>query len=271
MDSFILIYVDDLLVFAITTRERDEIVDELKELYELRVSEEVDMFLGVQMDWNSNISGASESLKMSQPLYTETILRRFGLQDSKPALTPMVESFYTGLVAESDKSVVSGKTYQKMIGSPLYLALRTRFYILASLLILVRFQNAPTAYCHRAIKRLLIYVRGTSKYGIIYNSGSIELNSFVDANHAGNTIDRKSMSGYIVKLGDAACISGAKKQDAVALSTCESEYYALVLAAKETIWISRVLNEVGLGTARAVKLRSDNKAAIKWATGERCP
>ena len=271
IDSFILVYVDDLLILAASVTERDAIVEELKALYELRVSDEVEMFLGVQLRWKLDSKGHPITLSMSQPLYAESVLRRFGLQDSKPAVTPMVESFYSGLAAETDKSIVSVERYQQMVGSLLYLALRTRLDILAAVLILARFQTSPTAYCHRAIKRVLRYVRGTSGYGVHYNSGSTELHTYVDADYAGDTLDRKSTSGFMVKLGDATCIWGSKKQDAVAVSTCESEYYAMSLAAKETVWVIRVLTEAGFGPDDPVRIKSDNQSAIKWATGERCP
>lgn len=270
-NSFILVYVDDFLILAPNELEVQVIVKELKELYDLRVAEKVNLFLGVRLVWERNFSGKLTSLKLSQALYTESILRRFGLQQSKPSSTPMVSSFFTGLSAETDKSILLVETYQQMIGSLLYLGLRTRPDILASVLILARFQNAPTAFCHRGAKRVLRYIRGTKDHGLLYRTGDWDLSAFVDADYAADTTDRKSMSGYVVKLGNAICSWGAKKQATVALSTCESEYYAITLCAKETIWIRRVLKEASLEVNGATTVRSDNQSAINWATGERCP
>ena len=158
-----------------------------------------------------------------------------------------------------------------MIGSLLYLALRTRLDILAPVLILARFQNAPTSYCHRGAKRVLRYLRGTSDVGITYNTRNMRIQAFVDADYAGDIVYRKSMSGYLIKLGNATCIWGSKKQTSVALSTCESEYFAMVLASKEIVWLTRVLNEAGLKPNSELPLCSDNQAAVGGATGERCP
>ena len=78
-----------------------------------------------------------------------------------------------------------------------------------------------------------------------------------------------------MRLGESICIWGGQKQAAVALSTCESEYYALTLAAKEAIWVRRVLVEAGVYIQEEIKqpvaVFSDNQSAIKWATGERPP
>ena len=270
--EYILVYVDDLLVLAHTTAARNAIVEELKSLYKLRVADGVTLFLGVQLKWTTDSHGHLTSLKMYQPQYTESTLRRFGLQESKPALTPMIESFFTGLDAEDDKTVVDVERYQQMIGCLLYLALRSRPDILVSVLILARFQNAPTAYCHRGAKRVLRYLRGSTDFGMFYSTGSLDMNSFVDSDYAGDTVDRKSMSGYLVKLGEATVMWGAKKQTAVALSTCEAEYHAMTEVAQEVIWIRRVLQESGLKVVtERVPIKSDNQAAIGWATSEKCP
>ena len=59
-----------------------------------------------------------------------------------------------------------------------------------------------------------------------------------------------------------------RSKSSVALSTCESEYFAMILASKEIIWLTRVLTEAGLEPNSEVPLCSDNQAAIGWATAE---
>lgn len=109
-----------------------------------------------------------------------------------------------------------------MIVSLLHLALRTRPYILVSVLILSRFQKAPRLYCHRGAKRVLRYLKETVEHGMLFRSGDLELMVFVDAYYAADTRDRKSICGFVVKLGDAAVNWGSKKQAPIALSTCEA-------------------------------------------------
>ena len=118
----------------------------------------------------------------------------------------MAESFFPSFATEPDKSVVDVELFQQMIGSLLYLTLRTRLDILAPVLILARFQNAPTRYCRRAAKRVLRFLRGTSDVCITYNTGNMRMQAFADADYAGNVVDRKAMSGYLIKLGNATCI-----------------------------------------------------------------
>ena len=116
------------------------------------------------------------------------------------------------------------------------------------------------------------YLRGTTDYGITYEAGSMDMQCFVDSDHAGDTEDRKSMSESMVKLGNATVTWGGKKQSAVAISTCEAEYYAITPASQEIIWISRVLKEAGIQCKKFnVPLRSDNQAAIGSAVSEQGP
>ena len=166
--SFILVYVDDLLIFGITQEEVEQIIAKLEGVYKLRRSEEVDLFLGVRLQWKCGNQGVPTMLKMSQEMYVHSILRRFGMENCKPALTPMVDKFFEGYDAETDKSAVNIELYQQVIGSLLYLALRSRPDILVSVLILARFQQNPTGYCHRAAKRVLRYLKGTPDYGLVY-------------------------------------------------------------------------------------------------------
>ncbi len=143
---FILVYVDDLLVLANTAKERDGIIKEFQHQYNIRVLDDVEQFLGVQLKWRRDTNGRLMSLSMSQPLYIDGISRRFGMKDSKPAHTPLAESFFSGLSSEVDKSPTNVPLYQQMIGSLLYLALRTCPNILVPVLILARFQSAPTQF-----------------------------------------------------------------------------------------------------------------------------
>lgn len=71
-----------------------------------------------------------------QSQYVEGTLRKFGMQNSKLAITPMVESFFKGLGTEKDKSVMDAQLHQQMIGGLLYIGQRSRSDILVSVLIL---------------------------------------------------------------------------------------------------------------------------------------
>lgn len=76
--------------------------------------------------------------------------------------------------------------------------------------------------CYRAEKLVMRYFKGTIYYGLEYEIGRTTFSIYVDADYAGDTLDRKKTSGYILKLVNAACVWGYKNQSAVTLSTFEA-------------------------------------------------
>ena len=57
----------------------------------------------------------------------------------------------------------------------------------------------------------------------------------------------------------------AKKQSMVAASSTEAEYMALLQATKESIWIQRLLSELGREVENARTIYEDNQGAIALA------
>ena len=68
--------------------------------------------------------------------------------------------------------------------------------------------------------------------------------SFSDADWAGDINDRKSTSGYLLKISGGAVSWRSKKQECVALSTTEAEYVALASAAQESVWLRKLIAEL---------------------------
>ena len=102
-------------------------------------------------------------------------------------------------------------------------------------------------YCHNsnsthvaAVQRIFRYIQSTLKLGITYSPpavNSVYLNFFEysDADWAGAVDGRESTRAYIFFIAGGPVSWCSKRQDTVALSSCESEYYALSEAGKEAI------------------------------------
>jgi len=77
-----------------------------------------------------------------------------------------------------------------------------------------------------AAKRILIYIKGTMSFGLIFPCGAQgkvnELIGFSDSDWCGDITDRKSTSGYVFKFNDATISWCTKKQPVTALSSCEA-------------------------------------------------
>jgi hypothetical protein len=109
--------------------------------------------------------------------------------------------------------------------------------------------------------RVLKYLKGTQDFKLWYVGEGVVLNAWSDADHAGCVDTRRSHSGYIVKIGSTAVAWQCKRQGCVALSSCESEYVACCMCAKQVVWMRRLLEELGHKQSQPTPIYSDNEAA----------
>lgn len=80
-DIFMLTYVDDIVVLGTSSEDIKFTVNALSKLYDVRDSDSLEWFLGVQFDWRRDRDGSLKSLVLSQPLYVSGVLRKFGMEN----------------------------------------------------------------------------------------------------------------------------------------------------------------------------------------------
>lgn len=64
-----------------------------------------------------------------------------------------------------------------------------------------QFMHNPMISHVIAVKRIIRYLKGTSTYDILFKPGLMHLQSYSDADWAGDPTDRRSTSGFVVFLG----------------------------------------------------------------------
>ncbi|GJX67142.1 retrovirus-related pol polyprotein from transposon TNT 1-94 [Tanacetum coccineum] len=134
-----------------------------------------------------------DGIFFNQSKYIKEMLKKFGLEDSKPTKTPM--STEIKLTKDDEADFVDSSKYRGMIGSLLYLT-ASRPDIMFSVCLCARFQENPKTTHLEAVKRIFRYIRGTSHLGLWYPKGTgIETVVYADSDHAGDYVDRKSTSG----------------------------------------------------------------------------
>jgi hypothetical protein len=145
----------------------------------------------------------------------------------------------------------------------MYAAVATRPDIAHATAFLSQFSSKPTNTHLSAAKCVLRYLKGTKTKGLRYTRDTEEtpLRIFCDASFASNLDDRKSFTGLIVQTYGHTVIWRSKKQKTVATSTTEAEYVALAFAARQSVWINRGLQHMGITTKPIIYC--DNTAAIK--------
>src|SRR5436309_1646357 len=100
--------------------------------------------------------------------------------------------------------------------------------------LVARYVEKPGKLHRIAVKHILRYLKGTTTHGITYhrNDNRVIINTFCDADWAGNKGDRKSTMGYVIIMANAAISWKSAKQACTALSSVEAEYIAAATAAK---------------------------------------
>ena len=103
-------------------------------------------------------------------------------------------------------------------------------------------------------------------YGLQYSRDAREeCVGFCDADWAGDTNDRKSVSGYLFQLNGCSVCWRSKKQPCVALSTPEAEYIALSAAVQEALWMEQLLIDLNVNIKTPMTIYEDNKVAISMS------
>ncbi|PIK49151.1 putative Gag-pol polyprotein [Apostichopus japonicus] len=256
----IAIYVDDILLAGKSNEHVTQVKVALAEKFAVKDMGELSYFLEVNIKQNTN-----GEIWIGQPVYTEKVLQKYGMENSKPVSTP-VEVSSKLVKATEESELVDQGLYQSIVGSLLYLSTMTRPDINFAVCNVAKFTSEPTKHHLTAVKRILRYLRGTINYGLLYTKdGSNECIGYSDADWAGDVNDRKSTSGYLFQVSGAAVSWKSKKQTCVALSTAEAEYIALASAAQEAVWLQRLNTDLQNKPNKPLRILEDNQSAICMA------
>ncbi|KAG7557329.1 Zinc finger CCHC-type superfamily [Arabidopsis suecica] len=251
------VYVDDLLV---TGSRIDQILEFKKEMaskFEMSDLGLLTYYLGIEVIQHNR------GIILKQGRYAEKILEEARMKECNATQSPMI----TGLKlskAEKEKNI-DEKEYRRNIGCLRYL-LHTRPDLSFCVGMLSRYMQEPKESHGNALKQVLRYLRGTANLGLSFARGSKQgLIGYSDSSHNVDEDDGRSTTGHIFYLGNCPITWCTKKQETVALSSCEAEFMAATEAAKQAIWLQELLGEVTGKGCEKVTLLIDNKSAIALA------
>ncbi|GJS10036.1 retrovirus-related pol polyprotein from transposon TNT 1-94 [Tanacetum coccineum] len=232
------IYVDNIIFGSTSQNLCDDFAKIMHDEFEMSMMGELNFFLGLQ------IKQMEDGIFFNQSKYIKEMLKKFGLEDSKPTKTPM--STEIKLTKDDEADSVDSSKYRGMICSLLYL-IASRPEIMFSVCLCACFQENPKTTHLEAVKRIFRYIRGTSHLGLWYPKGTgIETVVYADSDHAGDYVDRKSTSGVCTFMGCCLTSWFAKKQTALAISTTEAEYVSTEKACQQTLWMKQAFIDYGI-------------------------
>ncbi|CAI7776459.1 unnamed protein product [Closterium sp. NIES-53] len=215
-----------------------------------------------------NIREEEDAIYLSAEKYADTIAKRF-------VLTPTAISTPYRYTTRNDKGSsallkpAGIRDYQKKLGCLLFAAVTCRPDLSYSASQLATYLKKPEAEHLAELDRALHYFVSTPTISLTYYKNATtptELIGYVDADHSGDSNNRRSRTGYIYRLEPIGPISWqSSKQELIALSSAEAEYIALCSATKEGLYLRELLEEAKLARLPNFTLFCDNQSAIRIA------
>ncbi len=84
---------------------------------------------------------------------------------------------------------------------------------------------------------------------------------YADANHGTGIDDKRSVSGYVIKMMGGPVSWASRTQDVTATSTTESEFRALSDCSREALWVAKLLAVLNIPCSPFI-IRGDSLGAL---------
>ena len=234
-DDFVIavIYVDDAMFFGknlpLVIKKKQEFMDK----WECRDLGEAKEFLRMC------INHKGDKILIDQTLYLEKVLLRFKMVNARIAPTPLPGRYIPSENTE-DVNHELRSLFQQVIGSLLYIMLRTRPDITYAVTKLLQF--AATPFGEHLNKALYIcrYLAGTKNYALVFDGKSQKgVMAYTDSDWAADAIKRRSITGYFFKLANGIFCWQSRAQKTVVTTSV----YCMITSLYSRSVLSEVINK----------------------------
>ena len=174
-----------------------------------------------------------------------------------PASNELPQLVADALVNTDARDPADIKRYQSLVGALLYASTNTRPDVAYAVGMLCRAMAKPTPELFTAAMRVLGYLHRTKHIGLRYKYDGKPASGMSDSDWG----VKHSTSGFVFRYNSAAISWGSKKQQSVALSSCEAEIMAASVAASEGVHLKGFLEELGLDNGEPLEIGVDNTGA----------
>ena len=260
------LHVDDYNIATANEDLRKQIEDVLAEVFEVKSLGDLNHFLGIVIE----VSEDGKIITLHQKPYHNRLLEECKMTDCSCVKTPAEASVKLSVYdCPTEDEEKPTWPYINVGGSLMYSAFGTRPDITQRAIQLARFNSNPGKKHVKAQKHLLKYIKGTIDQGLKFtkpegNDPKVEIIAFVDSDWAGCIDTRRSTVGWSVHICGGPISWKSQLKKTLALSSCEAEFMGLTDVAREIMWLTKFLTEIGV-EYHTPKIFCDSRSAMYWA------
>jgi hypothetical protein len=260
---YLIVHVDDILMVSEDEDIITNLSSQISKVFELKCLGDAKQFIGINIERLENGSFA-----INQSSYIRKIAETFQLQDTKGSLYPLDPGYFK---LNDEELLESNSEYRKIIGMLLYVSTNTRPDIAAAVGILAQKVSKPRKLDLNECFRIIKYLMKTQNQSILLGNSKLSdpLMAYTDANWAEDRLTRKSTSGFICQVFNSTVSWSSKRQDVIATSTTESEFYALAETVKELKWLKALLKDFDIHIKGSIPLHIDSQSCMKMIENEK--
>src|SRR5258708_21854380 len=255
-EIFIVIYVDNLLLFAPKSRLTQAKVD-IARKYEMCDLGEAHWFLTMEITCDR----VAQTISIDQHQYIWKILGCFGLDKVQPVSTPMAANLK---LPKMESPTIDQCVYQSMLGSLMYMVIGTWPNIMFAIHYLSQHSIALGEKHLNTMKCVYCYLNGTLALRLLFyrNQFNCNLVGFSDSDWASDPNTQRSVSGYAFLFCRAVITWSVKKQPTIALSSTKAEYMTMTHSRKEVVFLNHLFNDLEIPIQLPISLLVDNQSVI---------
>lgn len=266
------VFVDDFVILTNCKSTLDWFNNDIRRHLEVGKAGPAEVVLGLEVQRSHDGSSVTITLRN----YIETLLKKYGLENCKPANAPTAST--TALYPEPHDINATAKPtnrikFLELTGALNYLAQSCRPDLARAVSDLCRFMQNPQEHHFQAGIHILRYLRGTSQLGLTYRRPEDPTLANVIVYHAdasfapfvmGNDANAKSVTGYVGIVHGAAVCWKSAVQTTVAQSSSEAEIIAINHCARDCVNTREILENLQFPQHATTLLFNDNQGAVKW-------
>ena len=255
--TFILIYVDDVLLCSSDINVIVKLKAQILKEFEGRDLGNLKSFLGIDFEFNDR----RLEVRLNQSKLIKRVCERFNVKCR--SCTPIEDKLsLCNVIGEAE---LRDNCYKELLGCLMYVMLGTRPDICFSVSYFSQFQNDARRVHFNHLLRVLKYLYSTMNFKLVYRKLPELFKAYVDADWANCPATRRSVTGFCIFVYDNLILWRSKKQSIVTVSTTDSETVALMECVVESLNIKNLFTDLKIDRLEPLLIYEDNSNCVDFA------